>query len=515
MKFIVTAQNMREIEKIAISQKLTSEPILINKASSAIVDYTTLVYPDTRWILVLAGPGTNGVDGMEAARKLRNAGRHVAVLVIAKKEKMSELAKTEFIRLQKKRIPIHLCQNMEDIEQYCFMILRSGLIIDALFGTGLSRNIEGVYKDIIDKINALPCDILSIDIPSGINSDDGKIMGTAFKANHTITFQYKKIGHYEYPGKEYCGNTVCYKLGLTSQSENEFLNYTKQIKYFDTQGTIKHLPHRKNNANKGSFKKVLMIVGSKNIYGAAFLSSAAALRSGAGLVKVLTDRTNRNAIATSLPEALFTTYSTNSIANDFTTFDKQSIEDAIAWSEVIVIGCGIGKDNYAKLLLQMALKNKKAIFVVDADAIELIKKEDFSNNQIIFTPHLKELSRFIDIPISEIQNNKSKIATDFNKKHKQILVMKDAVTYIATGNNNIYINTSGNSALAKAGSGDVLAGVIAGLLSIGIDPRYAAPLATYLHGLAGDIAKSKKGEHGVIARDVIQNLPNAFINSQQ
>jgi ADP-dependent NAD(P)H-hydrate dehydratase / NAD(P)H-hydrate epimerase len=474
-------------------------------------------------ILAVCGPGNNGGDGIAAGRILFLQGYHVAILFIGEEERASEATRIQLERARNLGISF---ENSNKLPEY-------NILIDSIFGVGLSREVTGIYESIIYEINQNDNTVYSVDVPSGISSDDGKVLGIAVRADYTITFGHQKLGLILYPGADYAGNTTVADIGFPKEATN----FVKPVYTYYDEEDLNRLPVRNNYSNKGTFGKVLVIAGCKGMSGAAYFSAKAAYRTGAGLVKVLTSKENRSIIQSSLPEALFSAYD-----------EQDSIEQAenimkdINWATVIVLGPGLGLSKMAKRLVDTVLSNTKVPVIVDADAItilaeklreigksdiyslpdstdpaaeqtkaEAIKYERLQTlttilpDQAILTPHLMELSRLINIPITDITNNLVDTATYCSYNSKLIYAIKDARTIVAMENRK-YINVTGNNGMATGGSGDVLTGIIAGLIAQGLGTYEAACLAVFIHGLAGDFAAEEKGTYSMMASDILNSI---------
>ncbi|MGB4660599.1 MAG: NAD(P)H-hydrate dehydratase, partial [Mobilitalea sp.] len=461
-------------------------------------------------ILVLCGPGNNGGDGIAAGRILYLQGYSVAILFIGDENKCSKEMKAQFEIAKNLGIQI---KEDNDISKY-------NIIIDAIFGIGLSRQVTGKQEEIIKKLNAENHIVYSVDIPSGISSDNGKIMNAAVKANETITFGYQKQGLLLYPGADYTGKISVVDIGFPEIATKHSLRDT----FYYEQEDLQQIPVRNNYSNKGSFGKVLIIAGSSGMSGAAYLSAKSAYRTGAGLVKILTAADNRVILQTSLPEALFAAYDETGLDN---LQQQQKINEIIAWASVVVIGPGLGLSETAEQLLLTVIEKAKVPVVFDADAITLLSflldKQGVDRQErikylsgllkdnMILTPHLKELSKLLGVEVNEIVNNAIDTARQCSYNNKLIVAMKDART-IVTQQQSTYINVSGNNGMATGGSGDVLTGIIAALIAQGMEPYKATCLGVYLHGLAGDIAAKEKGRYSMMASDIINSIEKVLIN---
>ena len=341
----------------------------------------------------------------------------------------------------------------------------------------------------IERINACGKPVIAIDIPSGISGDSGKVLGCAVHAAITVTFGSYKRGHLLYPGREYCGNIKLVSIGFHNQT----------IKKYATGYTLEaddHLmPERKAYSNKGSYGKVLIIAGNETMSGAACFAAEAALRMGAGIVKVLSDVQNRSVLQTKLPEILFG--------------ERKDLKESLNWCDCILFGPGIGVSEETKEMLEMILEEGTKPLVIDADGLNTISRYDMEINYpygLILTPHLMEASRLMSCDIMQMKEDLCQNAYELAKKYHCIAVLKDAATIVAQEGDLVYINQSGNDGMATGGSGDVLAGMITGLLGGGLAAHEAAVHGVYLHGLAGDHARCDLGAYSMIASDIITHI---------
>lgn len=469
-----------------------------------------IVNKDKR-IVAIAESGNNGGDAVAAARILKLKGFDVDIIHIDGISKRSE-AFTYQLNLSKKA-GIRIISLKDEINLRDELINKYDYLIDGIFGVGLSREVKGIHKDVIELMNKTKGKVISVDVPSGVSSDTGEILGAAVKADVTVTFGYIKKGLLFNPAQSLAGHIILGDIGFYPDKNSEILHYT-----YDRNDVKNRLPVRRNDSNKGTYGKVLIVAGSENISGAAFLAGNAAYRTGTGLVKVFTHENNRKALETMLPEALLYFY------RDFDSEAKKELESSLDWASCAVVGPGLSLDSNARYIMDTLLNRKKNPgLILDADAINIISeskekkellKEVAKKTDVILTPHLMEMARFIadgdeDLKekISYIKNNRSKVAINAAKDYHIILVLKDARTFVTDPDSEkIYINTTGNSGMSTGGSGDTLTGIIAGLIAGGVDCDNAARLGVYLHGAAGDIAKEKLGEHSVMARDIADNM---------
>lgn len=460
-------------------------------------------------ILVAAGTGNNGADGLVMARLLYLKGHTVQIVLADNRSKATPENRTE----------LQIAQNYGVAAMDADTWLETAgqptdydIVVDALFGVGLSRRIEGVYGQLIEQLNGLHAKKVAVDIPSGIDADDGQVLAVAFQADLTVTFSYEKLGMRLFPGQSYCGRIVCRSVGIDDHS---FLADTecghKPLAAALTDEDLRLIPARRMRTNKGSYGKVLVIAGSVNMAGAAVFSARAAYLCGCGLVRVLTPEENRTIIQSTLPEAVLTTYTAKKP-------EPEILTTAMQWADVIVCGPGLGTSDAAHRIVRTVLKNAAVPLVLDADALNIISEETDilrrPHTDLVVTPHLGEMARLQDLPVSYIQDHIVESAEEFARTYNLICVLKDARTVTAVPFGQTYVNLSGNNGMATGGSGDVLTGVIAALIVQGAAPELAAPLGVYIHGLAGDLAAETQGRYSLTASTLLEALPGIFLRKE-
>ncbi len=488
---------MREADFYTINQIGIPSMVLMERAALQVVECMEQEQLDLSSVLILCGAGNNGGDGYAVARLLHLKGFHVEIGFLGKEESRSEEN-----RLQRKiadYYEIHMFDLLTDKEEVEHIRHREySVIIDAIFGTGLKRDITGVYAEVIQLANLKGGTKVAIDIPSGVHDTTGQIMGNAFRADLTVAIAFIKRGLVLYPGAECAGVIRVGEIGITEDAvritdQNESLALA-----YEWEDLKSLYPKRTPNSHKGTYGKVLMIVGSTGMSGAAYLSASAAYAVGAGLVQIYTSEDNRVILQQLLPEAIITTYD---------IYDENQLSELLAWADVVCIGCGLGKSETAVKIVQQTLKETKVPCVVDADALNILSEHmewiAQAGENLILTPHMKEMSRLLGCSVSDLTARRETYLKEFCDRYLAVCVLKDARTWIVKRDRVLYINLSGNAAMAKAGSGDVLAGMIAGIVSQKTELYEAVSMGVYLHGLAGDAAKDEKGSYSVLARDII------------
>lgn len=489
---------MKEVDRYTIENIGIPSLVLMERAAMAVTEEVVKHGKKTDRIWVLCGNGNNGADGVAAARMLHLKGYTVSALLAGGKEKGSR----EYVS----QISIAEHTGVSLVEFSDFIPGVCDILIDGLFGVGLDREILGRYREIMEAVLlSRPKFTVAVDIPSGIHSDTGQIMGIALRADVTITFGYKKLGSMLYPGKEYCGKVLVADIGFPKESLERL-----RTEYFTLEpGDEEQLPKRPAYSNKGSFGKVLVVAGSENMSGAAYLSALAAYRTGAGLVKIFTVKENRTILQTGLPEAIITTYEAGEAEAGTEEFKKLLVKQC-EWATVIVLGPGLGQESYVRNLVEEVLASAYVPIILDADGLGIIASypelTSYFTENIIVTPHLGEMARLTGSSAATIKKHLVAVAREYANRFGITCVLKDAVTIGALKDQRTYINGSGNSAMAKAGAGDVLTGIIAGLLALGLEESDAAAFGVWLHGRAGDIIREKQGDHSLLARELADEI---------
>ncbi len=523
MKQVLTGAQMKDCDQRTIKEFGVPSPVLMERAALACVEeLVQLSYEEDQKILVICGNGNNGGDGIAVARILKERGAE-PVLFMAGAELPADQTADMTQRLSadcaaQLRIALAYGVAMTG-RQEALSALTAGrfdLVVDAMFGVGLSRPLDKSYREIVEAVNASGAKVLAVDIPTGIHADSGACMGAAVRADVTVTFAFYKRGQLLYPGRSYCGRCVVKDIGITEKALDRRARYSFCYGPED----MRKLPGRKADSNKGTYGKVLMAAGSRKICGAACLSAMAAYRTGAGLVRLLTEEHNRTVLLQSLPEGLFDFYEETSGAGWEASLEEL-VEEGLSWATVAGAGPGLGRGAQARLIIEKLLEEAAVPVVVDADGLNLLaenpallekrrergaKETEKDLPPLIVTPHLMEMSRLTGKTIEALKQDPVCHALDFAEKYRCVCVLKDACTVVCDDNGSIFLNTSGNSGMSTGGSGDVLTGVICGLLAQKMPAFEAAALGVYLHGSAGDLAAKETGEYGLLARNLLKGI---------
>lgn len=504
MEYVLTAAEMKKCDETAIKEYGIASLVLMERAALETANAVITKYGKDICVGVMAGSGNNGGDGIAIARILQEHGIRVEINMVGEAKKLTEETK---IQLEiAKKLNIRICFGVEHTLY--------DVIIDAIFGIGITRNVEGKYRKAIEEINASKAKVVAVDIPSGVNTDDGSIMGCAVKADMTVTFAYRKIGLMLYPGAACAGEVVCVPIGIPRTLTDT--KRTGVVTFTDKTADL-HLPDRSPSGNKGTFGKVLLVAGSRSMGGACQLSALAAYRIGAGMVRVFTAEENRESLLRKLPEAIIDTYIDRDDEGGIGDAERQALINGLEWADVIAIGPGLSISNRALDILRTVLDYGDKPLVIDADALNLLARNGelleglrFGCRKkeagIVLTPHLGEFSRLMKFPVSEIKKDFLGACKAFTKKYDVSLVCKDARTVITKRGKLIYLNSSGNDGMATAGSGDVLTGMISGLLAQGMSSFEAAVIGAYAHGLAGDYARDNASAYYIMAQDIINSF---------
>ncbi|HSA06592.1 MAG TPA: NAD(P)H-hydrate dehydratase [Candidatus Gastranaerophilales bacterium] len=508
---VLSGAQMKSIDRQAIEELKIPGILLMENAGRAVYQKTKeIIKEEEKSVLVVCGKGNNGGDGFVAARHLIENSIQTTVISLFRPENLSGEALVNHNILQNFTEIIYF--EDIDLEKLRELISFSDVVIDAIFGTGLISEVKGFLTDIIEAISEYAEGyVVSVDIPSGINADTGEIMNCAVVADFTVTFHAPKAGLLLYPGADYSGEITIASIGIP-----EMLNQSKEFNIYliTPHYAALSLPLRPDDSHKGTFGKVFNIAGSFAMPGAAYMCAMSSLIVGAGYSILAAPKSVIPSVAAKASEIVYAPL----IETPEGTLCEESLSEALDksyGSNVILIGPGLSADkstvNFVNSFIREII-NRGDKVLLDGDAINALaiqKNIVFPLNSVI-TPHPKELSRLMGVSVEEILKNKIKFAREAAEKFNAIIVLKGANTIISEPNGNTYINIAGNSGLAKAGSGDVLSGVIAGFIAQGVEPKNAAILGVYLHGLAADIAAEEINEYSLTAETLMQYLPKAI-----
>ena len=513
---ILNKEQIRELDAVTISrQNITSTELMECAAEACSNHICNIISENTKNLVVVCGKGNNGGDGLAIARlvydRLGTRGLNLSVYII---DQSSERTSNDFqynyekLKSGKKIKVEHLNENnLEVFKKELFSIRNESLIVDAIYGTGLNRPVSGFTGELIKTINETLIPVISIDVPSGLMPDEFQNPETSniIYASITLSFQQPKYTFLLPETGKFCGEFIVLDIGL----DNEFIKESKCENFYIERTDISSLLKKRGKfSHKGTFGHALIIAGSLGKMGAAFLSSKACLKSGAGLLTIHVPSCGTNILQNSLPEAMV---SQDSNYEYLTELPELGTYNAIGF------GPGIGTKEESGKVLKQIFQNYQGKLVIDADGINLLSENKtllgFLPPLSILTPHPKEFDR-----LTEKHNNsfeRIETAKQLATKYHLIIILKGAHTAIVTPNGNIYFNSTGNPGMAKGGSGDVLTGILTGLLARGYGPLEASFIGVYLHGLAGDLAAEISGEESMLASELIDHISEGFIQLEK
>ncbi|HXK49913.1 MAG TPA: NAD(P)H-hydrate dehydratase [Clostridiales bacterium] len=508
MKKLVTAEIMKQLDKLAAEQYGITSSSLMENAGKCVYEFVKEYEKslEGKKIAVVCGKGNNGGDGLAAAYYLVSDGANVSVTVLAGKDDISEDSKEQFKKLSKKTKNINFISTSDE-----FDLSGTDLVIDAIFGTGFNSNPEGLFYEVIKKMNDSDCRVYSVDIPSCIHGTTGNAEDIAVFADHTITLGYPKIGLYINDGYVHSGTIDIADIGLPKELDDEILDTRMLLEASDAAGVYRK---RSLTCEKKDFGKIFNFSGSLSMPGAAVLSSTAALRTGCGLVKLGIPMNISASVSTVHPEIM--TIPLGYAQPGFTSMlAEKDVIKGYRWSDAVLIGPGLSVHPETKKVIKRLIQKFEAgkPTVLDADALNTLAEtpdmlSDFSNN-IVITPHNGEMARLCQTSKELFLLNRLEITVQKAIDWKCFIVLKGTPTLIACPDGKVMIHVNKNPGLAKGGTGDVLAGIIVSLMGQKISPEKAAVTALFVHSAAGMLATEKMGEASVLPSDVVAEIPHA------
>lgn len=535
MEYLLTAAEMAAADRTTSEKIGIPSIVLMERAALAVAKAVQEDFPDASGteILIIAGKGNNGADALAAGRILLDAGYGVTFYSLddGRDQKTAPFGESS-LDIQRGILEAYGCRVFFGLPRN----EHPDAVIDGIFGTGLSRAVSGKAEEAIRTVNCLRergARIYSVDIPSGVSATTGERLGAAVQADVTVTFSFYKRGHFLFPGSDLCGRLIREEIGITKRAFAE--TGVPEVFTYRKEAPMSLLPKRRADGNKGTFGKILVIAGSRGVSGACTMSAQAALRMGAGMVRVFTHEDNRVILQETIPEAMCSTYSSlmkessqnagwerTSSGDTFAELDssvEQELWACLSWADAAVIGPGLGRSEGCRQLLAFVLKHADALprgLVIDADAIRLLAEGDGlygellsagSRIPVILTPHPAECAALFHKTVSEVLANRFEWLPEFAERFHCTIAGKDARTLVASfGHTERYLNTSGNDGLATAGSGDVLTGIAAACLGLGMEGFAAAKAAVYIHGAAADALEEERSRRSIMATDLIRKL---------
>ncbi len=516
---VVTAAEMRQIDQDTIGVIGIPGIVLMETAGSAIVRAIEQHYPTSQRIGILVGKGNNGGDGLVIARQLAHAGRDVFIFLVSAPDSFTGEAE---INLQiAKRLGLQIEEILTDTGFYGTgtvptTLASCELFVDAIFGTGLRGTVRDPIATVINAINSLATPILSVDLPSGLDADTGHPLGTCVRADRTVTIGLPKRGLLVHPGAEFAGKLEVVDIGFPEQvidAQGIKVNWTTMAQ------ASQWVPPRLPASHKGTYGRVLVVAGSTGMTGAAALASEAALRAGAGLVTLAIPKHLNPILEGLLPEVMTLPLPETDAGSLSVSATSAILEFAEKTKSVLAIGPGLSQHPDTVALVQQLVRENREQelgrwMVVDADGLNALSQApeviSLLDKEAILTPHPGEMSRLANASVLGLEADRIRTAQQFASEHNLTLVFKGAPTVAGLPNGDVWINSTGNPGMGTGGMGDVLTGILAGLMAQGHSSETAAVLGVYLHGLAGDIAAEALGMHGLIASDVLKAVPQAI-----
>lgn len=510
--FIFNCEQTRQIEQAAVNHGCTYFD-LMEQAGSRAAEFILFLkdkLPVTlEKIVILCGKGNNGGDGFVVARKLCEWGASVTVVLMDGLPTTTS-AKTMF-SLIKKKVTAILDYSDQNVKP---CIAAADLVVDAIYGIGFKGKLREHLEPIVDFVAQSDAKVLSLDLPSGVQCDGGEVEGKCISADCTVTFTALKPAHVLYPAADYCGEVVVASVGILP----EIVNASPYVMQITDKSMVKQwIPVRKQSAHKGDFGRLLCVCGSAGMAGAAVLASSAAVRCGAGLVDVALPKSIYPIVAGHISEPIFTLLHENE-KGTLSVLCKDDLLHSLNKADVCLFGCGIGCSEDIDTLTVQILQSGKGPLIIDADGINAIVahidilKQKAAEIPIALTPHPGEMARLLHTSIADVQQHRYEYVHKFAMEHRVIVVLKGANTLIGLPDGRVFANRTGNPGMARGGSGDVLAGMIASFAAQGISLEKAVLCGVYLHGLAGDRCAQKYSQISMIPSDMVLELPTLFLD---
>jgi NAD(P)H-hydrate epimerase len=507
---LVTASQMRDLERRSEDAGVSTATLMENAGLAVAQEVWMLLGSlDERRILALCGPGNNGGDGLVAARHLFEWGAQIAVYLLAPRDPSDP----NLVQIVEREIPVTVAEEDEGHEILDGLLGGAELVIDALLGTGRSRPIDGALAEMMRRLRdarerTVRPRLVAVDLPTGVDADSGAVDPLAASADLTVALGFPKVGLYSGAGADYTGRIQEVEIGIPAELTRDL-----PLELLDRTWTKRHLPPRPADANKGTFGRVLAVAGSRNLVGAAVLAATAAYRTGAGYVTLATPESIYPIVAGRLPEATFLPLPEQ--AGSLTESSVGDVLESLLAGNTLLTGCGLGPDAdaFVRAVLTADLPLTNGV-VLDGDALNALSRWHGWWRQLrlplVLTPHPGEMARLCGLTVEEVQAQRMELAVNRAREWHAVVVLKGAGSVIAAPDGRSWLAPFANPALATAGSGDVLAGAIAGLLAQGLAPAEAAACGVFLHGMAGDAARKELGPAGVIAGDLLPELPRAI-----
>jgi hydroxyethylthiazole kinase-like uncharacterized protein yjeF len=508
---ILTTEEMREVDRLAAGVFGIPEIVLMENAGVRLYDALRAGWPDLsrRGVLLLCGRGNNGGDTFVLARHLHNAGVPLRAVLFGRAADLRGSAAANLAAARRLGVPVHQVRGPASWRRARRWLGESGLVVDGILGTGLSRPVQGLLARVIEAVNAARADVVAVDIPSGLSGDAAAVPGPAVRADLTVTFARPKVAHVFPPARDLCGRVEVADISIPPAAVRRRGPGLELIRPCDLRAL---LPRRRPESHKGDFGHVLVVAGSAGKGGAARMAGLAALRAGCGLVTVAVPRSLVNRLLPGAMEVM-TEGLDETPEGTLAASALPAILSLASRMRAVALGPGLTTHPQTKRLVRDLVARLRVPLVLDADGLNAFAGYEEgilgTGREIVLTPHPGEMARLLGRSTAEVQADRVGAARGLARRRRCHVVLKGHLTLVAEPGGQVGVNPTGNPGMAKGGSGDVLTGVLAGLMAQGLTAGQAARLGVYLHGLAGDLAASRKGMMALLARDILSGFPGA------
>ena len=504
---VCTAAQMQELDRITIEDYGIPGVVLMEVAGRGVVDVITRERPPEGRVVILCGSGNNAGDGFVIARHLQARGYRVTVYLVADRSKIQGDALVNLEVLERLGTDLQPLQTEEELARAESGLVHGSVVVDALLGTGLNSEVRGQYRRVLERANRCRGLKVAVDVPSGINADSGEVMGVAFDADHTVTFGLPKVGLVSHPGVDRVGELHVVDIGIPpgATADRDFA-----AELLEPEHIGRWLMDRPRWGHKGTYGHLLVIAGSEGKTGAAVLCGEAALRCGVGLATVASPREAMRAMEAKTREVMLAPLCPEGAELDGSDPVVKHCVDLLRGKAALAIGPGIPRGPGMQRLICRLIREVTTPIVIDADGLNELAGAldclDDATAPVVLTPHPGEMARLSGLSAAEVQANRIAVATELAGKRGVYVALKGACTVIAAPDGRVYINPTGNSGMGSGGTGDVLTGLVGGFLAQQQDPLDALCLGVFIHGLAGDRAAMRHGQHGLLASDLLAEV---------
>lgn len=512
---ILNNEQTKKLEDFAVSDGGFAHTKLMENAGTAVFRFINdRIGVNNKSVAVVCGRGNNGGDGFAVARRMLDGGAKVRVLLALG---MPTTEDAYHFLDESEEAGIKTLSYVEEDEKQEFRktIEAADIIVDAIFGVGFHGTVSDTLKEVIDMINTARATVISVDVPSGVDSDSGEVSGACVMADYTVTFSTRKPGHVIYPAVDYCGHVHVSMIGIDEHMIQEQEHHISTIEYNAVRACF---PSRERNTHKGTFGKLLCVCGSLGMAGSATFAGKAAAMSGVGMVEMAVTKEVYPIVAANLIDPVYTLLESSETGTISANAIPQILEKMKS-ATAVMIGCGMGKGKDVTAVVEAVIRSAEVPIIIDADGLNAIKDNlgvlGEAKAPIVMTPHPGEMARLVGKTNDEVQSQRLEVASSFAMTYGVYMVLKGANTVCATPDGRILINLTGNPGMSKSGSGDVLAGLLGSLLAQGMDPENAAACAVHIHGRAGDKAAEDYSQHSMTANDIIIEFSDIFADIER